>query len=93
MATRFHTRHRMSPHRGREAGLRGGRTSPAAGFLRFDDRRQAGRVLAEWLGSSTTADALVVGVAGGGAIVAEEVAQVLGRLEAALRARTAGASF
>jgi putative phosphoribosyl transferase len=77
MGTRFHTRHHMSPHSGRGAGLRGGRTSPAAGFLRFDDRRQAGRVLADWLVSSTPADALVVGVAGGGAIVAEEVAQAL----------------
>jgi putative phosphoribosyl transferase len=68
----------MASHSGWHAGLQGDRSTGARGFLRFDDRRLAGRVLAEWLMPSTPADAIVVGIAGGGAIVAEEVAQTLG---------------
>jgi predicted phosphoribosyltransferase len=78
MASRFHRRHRTASHSGWDAGFRGERSAGALGFLRFDDRRLAGRVLAEWLMSSTPPDAVVVGVAGGGTIVAEEVAQTLG---------------
>jgi predicted phosphoribosyltransferase len=67
----------MASHSGWAAGSRLDRSTGGRGFLRFDDRRFAGRVLAEWLMSSTPPDAIVVGVAGGGTIVAEEVAQML----------------
>lgn len=46
-------------------------------FLHYADRRDAGGVLGDWVAAEVTDDAVVVGVAGTGVLVATEVARAL----------------
>jgi predicted phosphoribosyltransferase len=68
-------RHALRPGGWRTRALATPPPYAAAGLFAFADRREAGRILAEWLGPLPGSDTTIVAIAGGGVPVAAEVAR------------------
>jgi predicted phosphoribosyltransferase len=78
-AHHFHDHAIRRPTAWSGSSLGGAPASETCGFMGFPDRRTAGRILADWVRPVVDDDAIVLGVAGGGLVVAAEVASELER--------------
>jgi predicted phosphoribosyltransferase len=73
----FRRRFTAPPSNWNAHGLARQPSAGARALFAFDDRRTAGRVLAEWIEPLTDERSVVVAIAGGGVHVADEVARIL----------------